>query len=58
MRAPLDGRQIMERLAIEPGPLVGQAREFLMEQRLERGPIDEDEAFAMLDEWAKERGIG
>jgi poly(A) polymerase len=56
MRPPLDGRQIMDHLGIEPGPLVGEAREFLMEQRLERGPVEEQEAFALLDAWAAERG--
>ncbi len=55
MRPPLDGRQIMEHLGIEPGPAVGRAREFLMEQRLERGLITEEEAYAMLDDWAAEQ---
>ena len=58
MRPALDGRQIMQHLGLEPGPLVGQAREFLMEQRLERGPVSEEEAFAMLDDWAAEHGVG
>jgi poly(A) polymerase len=57
MRPPLDGRQIMEHLGIEPGPTVGRAREFLMEERLERGPISEEEAFALLDGWASEHGL-
>jgi poly(A) polymerase len=58
MRPALDGREIMEHLSLEPGPLVGEAREFLMEIRMERGPIDRDEALALLDAWAKDRGIG
>jgi poly(A) polymerase len=45
----------MDHLGIEPGPLVGRALDFLMELRLERGPIPEDEAFELLDAWAKER---
>jgi poly(A) polymerase len=57
MRPALDGRQIMEHLGLEPGPLVGQAREFLMEQRLERGPVSDEEAYAMLDAWAAERRL-
>jgi poly(A) polymerase len=57
MRPLLDGRQIMEHLGIEPGPLVGEAREHLMEERLERGPIGLDEAYALLDAWAAERGL-
>jgi poly(A) polymerase len=57
MRPPLDGHQVMARLGIEGGPVVGQALDHLMEVRLERGPISEDEAYVLLDAWAKERGI-
>jgi poly(A) polymerase len=51
MRPPLDGKQVMEHLGVEPGPIVGRALEHLMELRLERGPIDEGEAYRMLDAW-------
>ena len=47
----------MDRLGLPPGPLVGRALAFLMEVRMERGPIDEQEAAALLDAWAKEQGI-
>jgi poly(A) polymerase len=57
MRPPLDGRQVMEHLGIEPGPLVGEALAFLMEIRMERGEIAEAEAYELLDRWAGERGI-
>jgi poly(A) polymerase len=57
MRPPLDGRQVMERLGLEPGPIVGEALAYLMEVRMERGEIAEDEASQLLDAWAKERGI-
>ena len=57
MRPPLDGRQVMERLDLEPGPVVGEALAFLMEIRMERGEIPEEEAYALLDTWAQERGI-
>jgi poly(A) polymerase len=57
LRPALDGRQIMQHLGLEPGPVVGQAREFLMELRLERGPMSDDEAYALLDTWAAERGL-
>jgi poly(A) polymerase len=58
MRPPLDGRQVMEHLGIAPGPEVGRALEHLMELRLERGPIDEDEAYRLLDQWAERRTGG
>jgi poly(A) polymerase len=54
---PLDGNQIMERLGIPPGPLVGEAREYLLELRMDRGPIDEEEAYRLLDEWARQKGL-
>ena len=57
MRPPLDGRQVMEHLGLEPGPVIGEALAFLMEVRLDRGEIPEKEAYALLDGWAKERGI-
>ena len=59
MRPPLDGTQVMERLGVEPGPVVGRALEMLMEVRLERGPIEPDEAYRLLDAWwagERERG--
>src|SRR5262245_13842346 len=57
MRPPLDGRQVMQRLGIEPGPLIGEALAYLMEIRLDRGPVPEHEALELLDAWAKERGV-
>jgi poly(A) polymerase len=57
MRPPLDGVQVMERLGLAPGPAVGRALDYLMELRLERGPIDEDEAFTLLEAWAKQEGL-
>jgi poly(A) polymerase len=57
MRPPLDGHQVMEYLGIGPGPVVGEALDYLMEQRLERGPIPEDKGYRLLEEWAKRSGI-
>ncbi|MFA9431537.1 CCA tRNA nucleotidyltransferase [Egicoccus sp. AB-alg2] len=51
LRPPIDGNQIMQHLGIRPGPIVGEAWNFLLEQRLDRGPMSEDEAYAVLDEW-------
>jgi poly(A) polymerase len=57
IRPALDGRQVMERLGLEPGPLVGEALASLMEVRMERGEIPEEEAYRLLEGWARERGI-
>jgi poly(A) polymerase len=57
MRPTLDGRQVMERLGLEPGPIVGEALAYLMEMRIERGEISEEEGYELLDAWAKERGL-
>jgi poly(A) polymerase len=57
IRPDLDGFQVMAYLGVEPGPVVGEALEYLLEIRLEEGPIGEDEAFARLDGWARTRGI-
>jgi poly(A) polymerase len=55
IRPDLDGQQVMDRLDIEPGPVVGQALDMLLEARLEEGPLGEDEAFRRLDAWWSER---
>jgi len=57
IRPPLDGRQVMDHLGVAPGRVVGDALEFLLEVRLDEGPMTDEEAFARLDEWASERGL-
>jgi poly(A) polymerase len=57
IRPPLDGNEVMEHLGVKPGPVVGEALDYLLEQRIERGPIEKDEAYKLLDEWAGSRGI-
>src|SRR5690606_14903929 len=57
IRPDLDGNEIMRILQIPPGPLVGKAWRHLKELRLERGPLERDEAVAELLAWAKEQGI-
>jgi poly(A) polymerase len=56
VRPDLDGNAIMELLGVPPGPIVGQAWRFLKELRLDRGPLDRDEAEAELRRWAREHG--
>jgi poly(A) polymerase len=52
IRPDLDGNQIMEILGIGPGREVGAAYRYLLELRMDRGPMSEDEARAALLEWA------
>lgn len=56
IRPDLDGAQVMKRLGIEPGPVVGEALAFLMELRLEEGELGADEATRRLDSWWEARG--
>lgn len=56
IRPDLDGNQIQEVLGIGPGPAVGQAYKFLLELRLENGPMSQDAAVAALKEWWAARG--
>jgi poly(A) polymerase len=51
VRPDLDGNAIMEILGIGPGREVGEAWRFLKDLRLERGPLDPDEAEAQLRAW-------
>ncbi len=56
MRPHLDGTQIMAILGIPPGREVGEAYRFLLEHRIEHGPVDEDTAEALLLQWWESRG--
>ena len=51
IRPDLDGRRIMELLDIPPGPVVGEAYQFLLDLRLDRGPMTQDDAEAALLAW-------
>jgi poly(A) polymerase len=51
IRPDLDGRQIMETLGIEPGPTVGRAYQFLLERRMDEGPLGEERARQELLAW-------
>jgi poly(A) polymerase len=58
LRPALDGHEVMDRLGITPGKMVGEALDFLMEIRLDEGEIDKGEALRRIDEWYRERRGG
>ena len=51
IRPDLDGNQIMEILGVKPSPLIGKAYAHLLELRLDRGPLGEEEARRELLAW-------
>jgi poly(A) polymerase len=51
VRPELDGAEIMSALGIRPGPLVGEAYRFLLDLRLDEGPIGADAARERLLAW-------
>ncbi len=55
LRPDLDGNQIMQILGISPGREVGEAYKFLMNLRLDEGPLGEDRAREELLRWWSER---
>jgi poly(A) polymerase len=55
IRPALDGNRIMEILAIPPGRDVGAAYSFLLELRLDEGPMTEAHAEAALRAWWADR---
>ena len=51
VRPDLDGRAIMAILGIPPGPVVGEAYQFLLDLRLDRGPMSPEHAEEALRAW-------
>ena len=51
MRPDLTGEEIMEILNLKPGPKVGQAYKYLLELRIENGPLGPEKAKEALLEW-------
>ena len=51
VRPELNGEEIMRVLGIRPGPLVGKAYAFLLELRLDEGPIGTEAATERLRAW-------
>ena len=55
LRPDLDGNQIMALLGIGPSRDVGQAYQYLLERRMQDGPLGEDRATAELLAWWEHR---
>lgn len=51
IRPDLDGEQIMAILGVGPGPVVGAAYRYLLDARLDHGPLGEVEAEQLLRQW-------
>lgn len=54
IRPEIDGAEIMELLALPPGPLVGKARTHMLNVRLDEGELGHDEAVKRLMTWWNE----
>ena len=55
VRPDLDGTDVMRILGLRPGPDVGRAMRFLLDVRLDEGPIGREAAEARLKEWWEEQ---
>ncbi|MFH8472207.1 CCA tRNA nucleotidyltransferase [Streptomyces sp. NPDC018000] len=56
IRPDLDGNEIMKILGVGPGPMIGKAYAFLLELRLEHGPMGHDVAVEKLKKWWTAQG--
>ena len=56
IRPDLDGVEIMEILKIKPSPIVGKAFQYLLDLRMEQGPLGSEKATAELLKWWAENG--
>ena len=57
IRPDLNGDQIMDILGLPPGPVIGRARQHLLELRLDQGPLGTERAIQELRRWAVEEGL-
>lgn len=55
IRPDLDGNDIMQILDLKPGREVGKAYDFMMNVRLDQGPLDRDHAIEVLKNWWAQR---
>jgi len=52
LRPPIDGNDVMQYLGLKPSRQVGEIMNLLLEHRMEEGPYTQEEAYALLDDWA------
>jgi poly(A) polymerase len=57
IRPELDGNEIMRILGVAPGPVVGRARDFLLELRIAEGELGRERVIQELLGWAAAQGI-
>ena len=55
IRPDLNGQEIMETLGVREGPVVGEAYRFLLNLRMEEGPLGPDAARERLMQWWADR---
>jgi poly(A) polymerase len=55
LRPPIDGNDVMQYLGLKPSRQVGEIMNLLLEHRIEEGPYTDEEAYAILDDWAASR---
>ena len=51
IRPDLDGAEVMQLLGIKPGADVGRALDFLLELRMDQGPLGKEKATELLMQW-------
>ncbi len=54
IRPDLNGNEIIEILGIKPGPIVGKAYDYLLELRMDHGPLGRERAIEELLKWSKQ----
>ena len=57
LRPPIDGHDVMAYLGIGPGPMVGSVLKVLLDKRIDDGPYERSEAFAVVRELALAEGM-
>ncbi len=57
LRPPINGHQVMSYLGIEPGPMVGEIMDILLEHRIDHGPYTPAEAYEIVRAWAVDKGM-